>query len=61
MKLIDIGFLCGFNTRQSFYNTFKHFTGVSPTAYKNQYSHITAYSYLNGHGIDYIPDNQKST
>lgn len=61
MKLIDIGFLCGFNTRQSFYNTFKRFTGVSPTAFKNQYSHITAYSYLNGHGIDYIPDNQEST
>lgn len=48
-KLIDIGFSCGFNTRQSFFNTFKKMTGVSPQQFRSRYSRISTYLYAEWH------------
>jgi len=47
--LIDIGFSCGFNTRQSFFSNFKKYTGVSPSEFRSQHTHISTYSYQTFH------------
>lgn len=37
--LMDIGFSCGFNTRQSFSTNFKKFTGISPYKFRERHMH----------------------
>ena len=37
--LMDIGFSCGFNTRQSFFTNFKKFTGISPNKFRERHMH----------------------
>ncbi len=47
--LIDIGFACGFNTRQSFFSNFKRYMGVSPSQFRSQHSRISTYLYAEFH------------
>lgn len=47
--LIDVGFSCGFNTRQSFFSNFKKYTGVSPSEFRAQHMRISIYSYAQFH------------
>lgn len=47
--LIDIGFSCGFNTRQSFFSNFKKYTGLSPSQFRTQHMRTSIYSYAEFH------------
>ena len=39
-KIIAIAYDCGFNSRSAFYNSFKKFTGQTPSGYLNSLSHV---------------------
>ena len=45
LPLIDVGTECGFNTRQNFYETFKKYTGCSPSDYRRTLRERTDNSY----------------
>ncbi len=38
LKMEEVGLMVGFATRQSFYNAFKRFMGITPRQYKMQFS-----------------------
>lgn len=40
--LLDIGFACGFNARQSFYSNFKKYTGLSPSKFRAKHLQLSA-------------------
>lgn len=48
-KLIEIGFACGYNTRQSFFANFKNIMGMSPSQYRYHNKHVSTYSYTEEH------------
>lgn len=48
-KLIEIGFACGYNTRQSFFTNFKNIMGMSPSQYRKNNRHVSTYSYAEIH------------
>lgn len=45
LPLIDVGTECGFNTRQNFYETFKKYSGCSPSDYRRTLRERTDSSY----------------
>lgn len=47
--LTDIGFACGFNTRQSFFSNFKKIMGMSPSRFRARNTRISIYSYAEIH------------
>ncbi len=48
-SLIEIGFSCGYNTRQSFFANFRKITGTSPSQFRYRNKHISIYSYAEIH------------
>ena len=36
LPIVDVAVSCGYNNRNSFYNSFRRFTGMTPTAYRQQ-------------------------
>lgn len=42
----DIGYSCGFDTRQSFNMNFKRYVGMTPSEYRMRMMNVKAYSYL---------------
>lgn len=48
-KLIEIGFACGYNTRQSFFTNFKRIMSISPSQYRKNNRHVSTYSYAEIH------------
>ena len=59
IKIIDIAFECGFGSSQYFANTFKHATGMTPSAYRTHCTRLSADDLKKWTDIDFRSEQEE--
>ena len=59
IKVIDIAFECGFGSSQYFANTFKHITGLTPSAYRAHFTGLTDAELRNWSQVDFRSEQEE--